>query len=830
MEAARTEAYLRTACSVLGFEIGELWCAGTTKRPILRFLQLYSSPSYKDEHKILVRPDSVENQKEHNHQFSPMICRCVCEGGQIVWANTRALKGLTGRKDLALNTAVGVPACTVGNDLVILVLYSVNNIKMNPTAIEVLCNIARISALGGGGFLPASQSVTCKVANTQHFVGVWDMVELISKYIGEVAFHALPLTKMYQFFDYQEYSTFKEVLNDKLIIAQATGCTNPEDDGSGPTTLLLKEREEEGISRRKRRHSLDLPMLTTQTSTANLPAVAARAEGFTEREEEGVAESKGEDKGNSSNSDSSTSSSSSSSSSSAGSSSDKKMYIDGSQCYRKNPTALHEFMMALLGMSKFRVAELWFESKKHSRGEMYVAAALHQGKEEGYKKWTSNGKSLRMKSGQDLPGQALQESQPCLDENYNSHSEADSSYPRSKIASEIPLRTAMAIPLPGSDDGPSGVLALYSPESFNLDPAIVGFVQKALNVLFTNVWDHKILDMMDVESIMSIPENALVDWVANNKKATALTPSKVLLDSSKGNSFDSSSGAKNGYGQQISVTVSEGNEVSQSLRTNPFSLKLNLMGSLGDISGARGSPLVGSLGNEGGSCMAKNLADNTYDPLYGAEVAPAHNSPAGNGATGVGGRSKRRSVAFKRDYAYGDTLTGTFCTTERQKICKSQHCQQVAAGRSPFCSTHSDTRRCQYPGCIKCAQGATKFCIGHGGGRRCTFLGCTKGARDKNFCAAHGGGKRCTQEGCTKSAVGGSGLCTAHGGGKRCQVPGCSKSSQSSTMFCVRHGGGRKCIARGCSKVARGRTDYCASHGGVGNTAAELFVDLSASV
>ena len=113
MEAARTEAYLRTACSVLGFEIGELWCAGTTKRPILRFLQLYSSPSYKDEHKILVRPDSVENQKEHNHQFSPMICRCVCEGGQIVWANTRALKGLTGRKDLALNTAVGVPACTV---------------------------------------------------------------------------------------------------------------------------------------------------------------------------------------------------------------------------------------------------------------------------------------------------------------------------------------------------------------------------------------------------------------------------------------------------------------------------------------------------------------------------------------------------------------------------------------------------------------------------------------------------------------------------------------------------------------------------------------------
>ena len=129
---------------------------------------------------------------------------------------------------------------------------------MNPTAVEVLCNIARISALGGGGFLPASHSVTCKVANTQHFVGVWDMVELISKHLGEVAFHALPLTKMYNFFDYQEYSTFKEVLNDKIIMAQSTERATPKDDDIGPSMLLLKgnqEDEDERTSRRTRRHS-----------------------------------------------------------------------------------------------------------------------------------------------------------------------------------------------------------------------------------------------------------------------------------------------------------------------------------------------------------------------------------------------------------------------------------------------------------------------------------------------------------------------------------------------------------------------------------------------
>ena len=189
---------------VLGFEVGELWCAKIAdKNPSLRFLQLYTAPSYKDEHNLLVKPTTLESQKEENHKFSPMICRCVCEGGQIVWANTRALKGLTGRKDLILNSVVGVPACTVGNDLVIFVLYATRNIQMNPTAIEILCSIARISALGGGGFLPAAEH--CEVANTENFVGIWDMVDLIKRYLGEAAFHVLPLAKMRQFFDYQEY-------------------------------------------------------------------------------------------------------------------------------------------------------------------------------------------------------------------------------------------------------------------------------------------------------------------------------------------------------------------------------------------------------------------------------------------------------------------------------------------------------------------------------------------------------------------------------------------------------------------------------------------------
>lgn len=768
MDASRTEAYLRAACTVLGFEIGELWCAKVTsgRSPSLRFLQLYTSPRYKDEHNLLVRPNTLENQREGNHQFSPMICRCVCEGGQIVWANTRALRGLTGRKDLALNSAVGVPACTAGNDLVILVLYAVRNIQMNPTSVEILCSIARIAAMGGGGFLPASQN--CEMANTENFVGVWDMLELVKRYLGEVKFHVLPLSKMNQFFDYQEYSTIKEVLNDKKLIAQATKRTEKRSDEEMVPPLLITadgDSMEQGSSKtsrgRSRKHSFDESFLTTTESDSV---------GENEVSDESVMESKGN-------------------------STQGASYINASICYKKNQTQMHEFMMALLGMSAFGIAELWFVSERSSPPEMYVAAALHQGKDQGLKKWTQVGKTLRPRKGVDIIGQAFKEARPCLDERYHEHVGEPDIYPRGDLAAENNIRTAFAVPLPGHNT-PGGVLAVYGTSEVSLDPVMVGFVLKASHVLLTNVWDPNILNVLDIESITNQPKNLLVEWVAKISASNALTiqPTSTLVDGnthtpiSSFNSNNMNNLNPPATGAALPVDDSSIDRPNSVSIGNPFSIKFNLMGSLGG----------------GGETT------DSIDPLSGV---------------GASGRAKRKTVT-KDEYVYWDSNAASSSMSSsskvsgsRSKLCRSQNCSQPASCRSPFCPTHSDTRRCQYPDCSKCAQGATKFCIGHGGGRRCTHPGCTKGARDKFFCAAHGGGKRCSTMGCTKSAVGGSGLCTAHGGGKRCQVQGCTKSSQSSTSFCVRHGGGRKCMARGCSRVARGKTDYCASHGGVGKGA-----------
>jgi hypothetical protein len=100
VNSVQIAAYLRTACSVLNFDIGELWLARKTpgwcqrfcyfyltfditpindifnvgERPTLKFLQLYTSPTYDDFHSLLIRPDtnSLKNDDD-KHRISPIV-------------------------------------------------------------------------------------------------------------------------------------------------------------------------------------------------------------------------------------------------------------------------------------------------------------------------------------------------------------------------------------------------------------------------------------------------------------------------------------------------------------------------------------------------------------------------------------------------------------------------------------------------------------------------------------------------------------------------------------------------------------------------------------
>lgn len=202
---------------MLDFDIGELWCARKIpgKKPSLKFLQLYTNPTYEDFHSLVIKPGEDTGQ-EDKHRFSPVICMGVCDGGQIVWANTRISEGLTGRTDLPLNTAVGVPVCSIGHDLYIIVLFAVGLNPMTPNAIEYLCSVSKAVTIGSGGFLKASisPSVHISSANTEDFVGVWDMSELFQKYSSEVEFHLFPISKLQSFFDSNEILLFCDLFQD----------------------------------------------------------------------------------------------------------------------------------------------------------------------------------------------------------------------------------------------------------------------------------------------------------------------------------------------------------------------------------------------------------------------------------------------------------------------------------------------------------------------------------------------------------------------------------------------------------------------------------------
>ena len=795
------------------------------------FLQLHTSPTYEDKHSLLVHPDdtNAHEKDEESHVFSPILCRGVCDGGQIVWANTRTLEGLVGRTDLPLNSAVGVPICSVGYDLCILLLFAVQSIPMTPNSIEFLLSLARAASTGGdGGFVPASSSTPVTAAKTEQFVGLWDMAELLETYSQDVAFSLLPIRKLEQFLDFNEtksiiefFAEYKQARGDggflpeQLQSLALRGTTTHR----GPTRPLLLVGATAGGgsegSGRDRSGSVgsttstnwfnDDESDTTGASTSSSVSLSSTSASSPTQtitgDEEGpgafcqpVIDDVDSDLVYGGIEDVETDSGSA-----VMSSQNMRLVpgnfsvpIDSRTSYKQDPSRFHEFMVALLGMTVFDAGELWLVSEKaNQQPELYIVAALYRDK--AMERWTTEAKNYRLQVGEDIPGQVLKTAQPFWDGKYCLPTSATGPSSRTALAVEVGITTAFGVPLPGGARGVTGVLALYSKTAIEPEPLMVSLVQKGAQMLSAGALDPSTLSHLDIESIVYNPNALLQDWGAtieektpsSNKLSMMLLDNTVVRVNVMGR-MTQAAAVRGGGGSNPRVAGAP--ELCLISSDDPY-----FHSSKGRKRSARGEDGCGFL-----SLLALS-SQRQYSDADPTNVKKARRS----GGSG-GGAAAAAAAAASTDAA-------------SWRVCKIETCGQLASNRSPYCSEHSGTRRCQFPECSKCAQGATRFCIAHGGGRRCTFVGCNKGARDKFFCAAHGGGKRCERPGCTKSAVGGSGLCTAHGGGKRCQVKGCDKSSQSSTMFCVRHGGGRKCTAPDCTKVARGRTSFCAAHGARGD-------------
>jgi hypothetical protein len=126
----------------------------------LKFVQLYTSKSYENRRKDLINPpendddDSDYSLKPDNrmdedasvkkHVLSPRLVNAIYQSAQVVWANSHSPTGLTGRSDLELQTAVGLPvAVDDSGNMCVVVMFSPNMIPSSDDAMEYLYSISQ---------------------------------------------------------------------------------------------------------------------------------------------------------------------------------------------------------------------------------------------------------------------------------------------------------------------------------------------------------------------------------------------------------------------------------------------------------------------------------------------------------------------------------------------------------------------------------------------------------------------------------------------------------------------------------------------------------------
>ena len=428
-----------------------------------------------------------------------------------------------------LATAVGMPICSIGGNLCVIVLFATQPIPMTPTAIEFLCAMARaasgIDNTSGFAKSPISGHISPSHAKTDQFRGVWDIRErLNSSYSAAIDYHLLPIGRLQAFFDFQEVTSLNDIgghpskagghhhfgFDDQSLERWNADGSRGTDDLQWTCTSLQLPRP---------RSVSEAPLTTYKT--IELTADALLMSSF-QSDNKGIAtkqndlEAEGASP-NASNSGCSTDmdedeeilegaslefvfedegarNSSSPVCLPSPKGFQRAVQIDARTSFRLNQSRFHEFMDAILGLTLFDCAELWLLSEKTP--ELYIVSALHR--DEAVQQWSSNTKGMRLQKGVDVPGMVYQTSRSHWDKHYSTrhlrrasrkvkrespnHNVINLS-PRSDLATQLGMSTAFGVPLPGPSGSISGVLALYSRAKVEPDSLLLSLVHKSAQLM-----------------------------------------------------------------------------------------------------------------------------------------------------------------------------------------------------------------------------------------------------------------------------------------------------------------------------------------------------------
>lgn len=116
---------------------------------------LVTPPEDEKDNEIAFGADHDHHHHDHHHDhectkddlekhvLSPRLVDAISQTAQVVWANTLKQEGLTGRSDIPLHTAVGMPvAVDAHGNMCVVVMFSPSNIQSTDEAMEYLQSIS----------------------------------------------------------------------------------------------------------------------------------------------------------------------------------------------------------------------------------------------------------------------------------------------------------------------------------------------------------------------------------------------------------------------------------------------------------------------------------------------------------------------------------------------------------------------------------------------------------------------------------------------------------------------------------------------------------------
>ncbi|KAL3904912.1 MAG: hypothetical protein SGILL_009888, partial [Bacillariaceae sp.] len=406
--------------------------------------------------------EEEDNATDHKkHVLSPTLVDAISKTAQVVWAHTRKSDGLTGRSDMRLQTAVGMPVAVdkKGNKCVV-VMFSPNNISSTDDAMEYLQSISRsATSTSIPALLPAFDPKQGLIALPHHHQSTNDVLPMLKTVLDDgvstrfVSLDENPLEN--------QQLSIPEVHSDQDLQSAPRDCFGipmlPAAAELGSSTP--KRSEEFGETVTDAFDEASYGVWSTIMQTLDQPLVDESASSIAPVDPSASVPP----------SDISTVSSNAVTTFST-----PFMALERQE-------RLEEFASAFLGVSVFDLAEVWLPLGNGADALGLVTSVTSDKDNASLNEVTNESKKLAIKYWSGAIGRAFSSGNPVWSHNRDVFADAS----RVRLFEQAKIETALAVPVfSGKTGSPAFVFSCYSFVPTGSVPFVLKFVQQALKLLW----------------------------------------------------------------------------------------------------------------------------------------------------------------------------------------------------------------------------------------------------------------------------------------------------------------------------------------------------------